>query len=178
MPHESYFHSNNECYFMAYSELKPSRPTLMFIHGLGDAHIHSLSYLTSKLADHYNILIPDLLGHGKSSGSDDYRFQHQIEGLQLHINHLQKAFNLPFSDLILIAHSMGSIHATLLCESSLQSSIKGFINVEGSVTQYGSFIAENMMEKSLQESFAIWFQDFKQKKIYEKLAFDYISIRP
>jgi len=175
---ESYYHLNNEFYFMAHSELKPSRLTLLFIHGLGDAHIHYLPYLHSVLAQDYNILIPDLLGYGKSSAAKDYRFQYQIAGLQQHIHHLHKIFNLPLSNFILIAHSMGGIHATLLCESNFSPNIKGFINVEGSITQYGSFIAKNMLNSLKTKTFSKWFTDFKQKNIYETLGYQSIPIRP
>ena len=91
--YESYFHSDDEHYFMVHSELKASRPTLLFIHGLGDAHIDMLPYLNSSLAQHYNILIPDLLGYGKSSSGKDYSFQHQVEGIKNHLDYLQKKLN-------------------------------------------------------------------------------------
>lgn len=178
MIHESYFHTGNESYFMIHSELVSSRPTLLFIHGLGDSHIYCQPYLNSNLIDHYNILILDLLGYGKSSASEDYSFEHQVRGIEEHINYLQKTWDLQFSDFILVAHSMGGIHATLLCESSLRKHIKAFINVEGSITQFGSFIAENMVNSIKKESFSEWYDNFKQKKIYETLGLQYPSIRP
>lgn len=178
MIHESYFHTDDEYYFMIHSELLSSRPTLLFIHGLGDAHMHYRAYLDSDLINHYNLLIPDLLGHGKSSAAQDYSFQHQVKGIEQHIDYLQKTLEIKLSDFILIAHSMGGIHATLLCESNLQKSIKAFINVEGSITQFGSFIAEDMVKTLKKESFMQWYDHFKQKKIYETLALEYVSIRP
>lgn len=176
--YESYFPIKDECYFMSHSELKASRPTLLFIHGLGDSHIDYRSYLNSNLAQHYNILIPDLLGHGKSSSSQNYRFEHQIQGIEKHIDFLQKTHGEPISNFVLIAHSMGGIHATLLCESNLKQQIKAFINVEGSITQFGSFIAENMIASIENESFSSWYEQFKQAKIYANLALQNSSIRP
>ncbi|OGT37597.1 MAG: hypothetical protein A3F11_10200 [Gammaproteobacteria bacterium RIFCSPHIGHO2_12_FULL_37_14] len=176
--YESYFQLGKEYYFLLHSELKSSRPTLLFIHGLGDASVDYRDYLTSNLIDRYNILVPDLLGYGKSSASSDYSFKHQVDGIEQHIFYLQKICNVELSNFILISHSMGSIHATLLCESSLKKLIKAFINVEGSITQFGSFIAEKMMNAIAENKFPEWYKDFKQTQIYENLAQKNISIRP
>ncbi len=162
MNQESYFSLASETYFIAHSELISSRPTLLFIHGLGDSHIDFLPYLTSDLTKNFNILIPDLLGYGKSSSASDYSFQHQVQGIINHLDYLQAKTKIKFNDIILIAHSMGGIHATLLCDSTLKNVIKGFINVEGSVTQYGSFVSKNMIESLKISSFADWFAEFKR----------------
>lgn len=160
--HESYFQFNNDTFFLAHNDLA-RRPTLLFIHGLGDSHISYLPYFSTELAKHYNILIPDLLGHGNSSASatNDYSFHYQIQGVTQHLTYLQK--HLSLSNIILIAHSMGGIHATLLCDTSLKQCITNFICVEGSVTQYGSFISENMVQSLKTEPFDKWFQGFKEK---------------
>ncbi len=179
MINESYFYTENECYFMIHSpELRSSRPTILFVHGLGDSHIDYLPYLKSSLIEHYNILIPDLLGHGKSSASSDYCFEHQVQGIENHIIYLQKIKNVQLANFILVAHSMGGIHATLLCESAMKKSIKTLINVEGSITQFGSFIAEKLVQAVNEQRFSAWFDDFKQKKIYEGLAQQFIAVRP
>jgi pimeloyl-ACP methyl ester carboxylesterase len=161
MTKESYFSLADETYFMAHSELAPFRYTLLFIHGLGDSHINYLHYLSSDLVKHFNLLIPDLLGYGKSSSASDYTFQHQIQGIMHHLEYLQITTKIKIDNIILIAHSMGGIHATLLCESAIKNLIKGFINVEGSVTQYGSFISQSMIEALKTCSFDDWFADFK-----------------
>lgn len=178
MMHESYFYIGDECYFMAHSELKLSRPTLLFLHGLGDSGISYRPYLYSDLIKNYNILIPDLLGCGKSSSAKDYDFNHQVQGIEQHIKYLKENSGIKFSNFILIAHSMGSIHATLLCQSEFKRMVKAFINVEGSITQYGSFIAEEMMNALKSHNFIKWYDHFKQKIIYEKLAAQFSSIRP
>lgn len=161
MTHESYFSLANETYFMAHSDLAPDCTTLLFIHGLGDSHIDYMQYLSSDLINHFNVLIPDLLGYGKSSSSSDYCFQHQIQGIVQHLNFLESTTKIKFNNILLVAHSMGGIHATLLCESSIKDLIKGFINVEGSVTQYGSFVSKNMIDALKTRSFDEWFAKFK-----------------
>ncbi len=161
MIQESYFSLADETYFMAHSELASSRPTLLFIHGLGDSHIDYLPYLSSALINHFNVLIPDLLGYGSSSSGRDYSFQHQTQGIVHHLDFLQATTKIKFNNIILIAHSMGGIHGTLLCESDIKNQIKGFMNVEGSVTQYGSFISQNMVEALKTRRFDDWFAEFK-----------------
>jgi pimeloyl-ACP methyl ester carboxylesterase len=164
MRQESYFCKGNECHFMAHSELNSTRPTILFIHGLGDSSVSYYPYLNSSLINFYNILIPDLLGYGKSSCSRDYSFQHQVTGVVQHIEYLQNTHPVQFDNIILIAHSMGSIHATLLCQSHLN--IKAFMNVEGSITQYGSFVAEKMTDAIKKNKFKLWYQEFKNS-IYQ-----------
>lgn len=161
MTQESYFILADETYYMAHSALTSSRSTLVFIHGLGDSHIDYLHYLSSDLINHFNILIPDLLGYGNSSSANDYSFAHQVQGIVHHLDFLQSKTKTKFNNIILVAHSMGGIHATLLFESSIKKLIKGFINVEGSVTQYGSFISKSMIEALKTRSFDDWFTDFK-----------------
>lgn len=177
MIQESYLHLGDECYFMVHSELMASRPTLLFLHGLGDAHLHYRSYLTSELIKHYNILVPDLLGYGKSSASEDYRIERQVKGIEQQIHHLQKTSGVSLSNFILIAHSMGGIHATLLCKSAFKNAVKAFINIEGSVTQFSSFISKSVATRKKEESFSEWFNAFKQQKIYENLGLKYPCMR-
>lgn len=177
MFYESYFVIDNECYFMAHSNLMVNRLTLLFIHGLGDSHINYLPYLNSSLTEQYNVLVPDLLGYGKSSRARDYCFSHQVIGLEKHISYLQKTTNIRLSDFILIAHSMGGIHATLLCASSFKESIKAFINVEGSVTQFGSFISADMVHSLKIESFTMWWMRYKKKIMDDMIKSPYFYIR-
>ncbi len=155
---------------MAHSVLKSNRPTLLFIHGLGDSSISYDNFLRSQQLSDFNLLIPDLLGHGRSSEASDYSFQHQTNGIIQQLNYLQNKLNSKLTNLILVAHSMGSIHATLLCESSLKQHIKGFINVEGSITQYGSFVSESAVKAVDENRFSSWLNEFKQTTIYQKSA--------
>lgn len=168
MVQESYFYSGNECYYMAHSKLASKRPTLLIIHGLGDSGMSYREFLHADSLKNYNILIPDLLGHGKSSGAEDYSFQHQVHGILKHIDYLAHQANVVFSDFILLSHSMGGIHATLLCKSPLGSMIKKFINIEGSITQYGAFISARVAEEKKKNTFFTWFEDFKQSIIYQE----------
>jgi pimeloyl-ACP methyl ester carboxylesterase len=126
---ESYFQYQNSHHYLIHSGLAPNLPTLLIIHGLGDS---SLNYREFLSLTNYNVLIPDLLGYGKSSGAGDYSCNNQVNAIIHHINHLQKESGIALSNITLLAHSMGAIVATLLCESDLKSQIKALISVEGS----------------------------------------------
>lgn len=158
---EFYFQSHNECLFLASSEITSQKVTLLFVHGLGDSSISYMPYLDMDTLSEFNILIPDLLGYGRSSSSDDYSFEHQVNGIVNQILNLESSLQIDLNNIVLIAHSMGSIHATLLCESILKNRIKAFVNVEGSITQYGSFISETVMGIAENNRMS-WFDNFKQ----------------
>jgi pimeloyl-ACP methyl ester carboxylesterase len=158
---ESYFQFQDKFYYLIHSKLKAFCPTLLFIHGIGDASVNYNDFIQSELVNDYNILVPDLLGYGKSSAADDYSFQNQVSGMQQHMQHLESQYEIKLDPIILIAHSMGAIHATLLCESQMAKNIKGFINVEGSITQYGSFVADKVKEAEINNNFLSMFNDFK-----------------
>lgn len=162
---ESYFF-DQEIYFMQHTPLRKECATLLFIHGLGDSSINYRSFLSTPLLKNYNILIPDLLGYGKSSNSADYSFQHQVNGLLKHLAFLEQQSKITLNNIVLISHSMGGIHATLLCESPLKEKIIGFINVEGSITQYGAFISNDTVKAITQNNFPTWFHKFKEITVY------------
>ncbi|OAJ33228.1 alpha/beta fold hydrolase [Piscirickettsia salmonis] len=54
--------------------LQGSDTLLVFIHGLGDSHLnYQLFFDLSELLP-FDLIAPDLLGHGKSSRADDYDY--------------------------------------------------------------------------------------------------------
>jgi len=166
---ENYFQIKNACSFMRHSSLMPDRKTLLFLHGIGDSSLSYLPFFQTKALTEFNILIPDLLGHGKSSKNDDYSFTLQTETIIKQIMALENQMGFPFNDLILIPHSMASIHAMLICESEMRRQIKGIINVEGSITQYGSFVSEAVFKAVMHKSFDLWFQEFKDVTVFCEL---------
>lgn len=177
MIQDSYFDYQDECHYLAHSDLSANRPTLLIIHGLGDSGLSYREFLRTRELDDFNIIIPDLLGHGKSARAREYTFEKQTQGIIQHINHLQEKFNLELNDFVLLSHSMGSIHATYLCESELKNKIKRFINVEGSVTQYGSFISQKVAAEVKDNHFDAWFTNFKMNNIYHDMGWEYLAFR-
>lgn len=160
---ESYFVHGKDCGYLGHSALRADRPTILILHGLGDSSLSYHAFFSEKLLENYNILIPDLLGYGKSSSCGDYRFATQIDFIIKHVNYLAQQFNIDFSNIFLLSHSMGGILGALLCYSVLKNKIAGFINVEGSVTQYGAFISSQVAKAVEDNYFDSWFVEFKDK---------------
>ena len=49
-----------------------TRPTVLFIHGIGESGLSFLVAFHSSLPSNFNIIVPDLLGFGKSSHATNY----------------------------------------------------------------------------------------------------------
>lgn len=165
---EFYDQSEGACCFIQYSDLRPDRKTLLFLHGIGDSSVSYLPFFLDKKLSQFNLLAPDLLGHGKSSANSDYSFDRQCDLIVKQINHLQDKIGFVFEEIILISHSMAGIHSLLLCQSSIKKQIKAFINVEGSITPYGSFVSEAVSRINEKHAFESWFQKFKEISIFNK----------
>lgn len=89
------------------SEIRAERPTLLLLHGLSGSSAVWLPY-EKKLEASYNILSPDLRGHGKSWRWSKYHdhdigfFADDIEVLLAHVGITQH---------VLVAHSFGTLVA-------------------------------------------------------------------
>ena len=89
------------------NEFERNRPTLLFIHGLSSSSSAWIDY-EKKFENKYNIVLPDLRGHGNShklKSYDDYKISKladDIYDLVTHLN-LEKFF--------LISHSFGTLIA-------------------------------------------------------------------
>jgi pimeloyl-ACP methyl ester carboxylesterase len=163
---ESYLKINGEYLFYRHNEIDINRPSLLFVHGLGDS---SLSFEDAfkhpGLSSNYNIIVPDLIGYGRSSGAADlehYRFDAHIQRLWALVKHLK------LKQIILIGHSMGGDITTLMCESDSKSLIKKYISIEGDVTQHELFVSGKAVEADRQGNFKEWFyDDFMYKTIFK-----------
>jgi pimeloyl-ACP methyl ester carboxylesterase len=166
---ENYFSYEHFYSFLRHSALlKADRKTLLFLHGIGDSSLSFLPFFAASELKDFNILIPDLLGHGKSSKNNDYSFKVQVTAIIKHIQALEETIGFDFENIILIPHSMGAILAIFLCESVIKNRIKGFINIEGTITQYGSFVSETVSKAASQNKFDQWFHEFKESIIFDK----------
>lgn len=171
------YHKVDQSYsFLRHSVLLPQRKTLVFMHGIGDSGLSYLPFLQASTLTQFNILIPDFLGYGKSSKNKDYHFLVQIKFFIEHIKALEQQMNFSFNELILIPHSMAGIHAMLLCDSEIKNQIKGIVNVEGSITQYGSFISKKVATIA-KDNFASWFNHFKEVTIFDEYIKKHLSYR-
>lgn len=81
---------------------------LIFTHGISEYGLRH-SYLFDLLSSHYNILVYDLRGHGRSEGERGFvKSFHEYENdLSLWIKSTQKQY--PEASISLMGHSMGSL---------------------------------------------------------------------
>ena len=152
---ETIFKDGSEFNYIRHNEISTDRMTLLFIHGLGESGQCFQEVFEDGRFDNCNIIVPDLIGYGKSSESvnEDYGFDTHIEKLWKIIEYFKVL------DLIVIGHSMGGDIATLLCASDKNNKIVRFVNIEGGITQYDLFISQEAVNAAEAGNFAHWFHD-------------------
>ncbi|ODS34023.1 MAG: putative aminoacrylate hydrolase RutD [Candidatus Scalindua rubra] len=171
---EMIFQEGNEFNYVRYNEILPDRMTLLFIHGLGDSGLCFQKVFEDKRFDKFNIIVPDMVGYGKSSASANGDY-----GFASYINRIWKIIEeMKINDLTVIGHSMGGDIATLLCNSDQKYKIKKFVNIEGNITQFDLFISLEAIKAAEDENFVYWFyDDFMKSKVFEDWGQKYPSCR-
>ncbi len=129
---------------------------IWFIHGFGEtADSFSGAENNSDILENYSIRIPNLPGCGKSNALSFESIDDTAQLLVESINELS-----PNKDIILVAHSMGTIIGEKIAEK-LSSRVKLFINIEGFLIQY----KERFSSTILQYDEPLQFYDAFVKKI-------------
>lgn len=137
-----------------HNELDAGRETLLFIHGLGESGLCFIEALTHPFLTSYNILVPDLIGFGRSSAADkdDYAFDSQIDRLVslLDVTNTDRAH--------VIGHSMGGDLGTLFCDK-YATRATSFMNVEGDLTPDDRFITNRAIAADHEGRFEDWLRN-------------------
>lgn len=116
--------------FIRYRINERSSNPILFIHGIGESG--RCFFDAFGMPGKYNIIVPDLLGFGKSEKvkkNPDYSFSCQMKILR----ELISRFDL--KDIILVGHSYGGILGALICSDDNHGRIKKFVNVEGGIAR-------------------------------------------
>jgi pimeloyl-ACP methyl ester carboxylesterase len=150
--HRSTINVSGGTLFYRHTQIDSQRPTLLCIHGLGDSGQAFLEAFREADLQAYNIIVPDLLGYGKSSraSDDDYCFYRQITRLY------QLLDGLGIMEFDLIGHSMGGDIGTLMCANDEQGRIQAFANIEGDLTQGDRFITNQALAAEKTIGFEFW----------------------
>jgi len=92
-------------------EWSPERPSLLLIHGAGlNRTVWVL--LARYFSRHgYNLIVPDLPGHGQSEGKAPSSIEAQAEHVWTLIDVLKASYGLPDTPLSVGGHSMGALTA-------------------------------------------------------------------
>ena len=74
--HETTIEVDGGQMYYRYNDFDASRPTVLFIHGIGESGFCFLEAFQAPLLSDFNIVVPDLLGFGRSSpaADQDYTF--------------------------------------------------------------------------------------------------------
>ncbi len=168
------FKEGNEFNYIRHNEILSNRMTLLFVHGLGESGQCFQEVFEDRRFDNCNIIVPDLIGYGKSSeaADGDYGFEAHREKLWKIIAYFK------IHDLIVIGHSMGGDIATLLCDSDNKNKIVKFVNIEGGLTQLDLFISQEAVKAAENGNFTHWFYDeFMQTTVLDDWGRKYPSCR-
>lgn len=178
MIHESLIKIFDDYVFLRHNSILPDRPTLLFIHGLGDSGKSFQEALEDTRFDMFNILVPDLAGYGRSSASTDYSFGAHTNRLWNLIESLESQERIKIERLIAVGHSLGGDITTLFCNSDRKGKVRKFVNIEGDITQFDLFISGQAVEAANRGEFKEWFESvFMEQKIYAELGNQYESCR-
>ena len=152
-----------------HSSLRQGRPTVLFVHGLGDSSLaFDEAFHREECAD-FNLVAPDLSGHGSSPAAHDGLYT--LEAMASRLAALIEAMDL--QQLAVVGHSLGGDVTTVLASADGSGRINRIVNVEGTLAPGDMFIC-NRATKAAEagyEAFENWFhQQFCQETVLEKWA--------
>jgi pimeloyl-ACP methyl ester carboxylesterase len=169
---ESVLQLGNEYHYVRHNKISFDKETLLFLHGLGDSGLCFQEVFQDKRFDRFNIIVPDIIGYGRSSSAtnEDYSFSSYITKLWKLIERMN------INGLTVIGHSMGGDIAAILCDSDQRNVIKKFVNIEGNITQFDLFISSNAVKAAEDANFEHWFyEEFMKSIVFDDWAQKYSS---
>lgn len=165
---ESYLEIGNEQLYVRHNEIEPGRRSLLLVHGLGDSGLSFEDVFTYEQFDDVNIIVPDLVGCGKSSCStknNGYCYEAHVDRLW----GLIRRYDL--EDMTLVGHSMGGDITTLMCKADRRGIISKFLNIEGDITQFDPSMSKAAVKAAGEDRFDSWFtDDFRERFVFRTLG--------
>lgn len=170
---ESYLSFGQNTLFCRHTAIVEHRPSILLLHGLGDSGLAFGEIFEDRRFDDFNIVVPDLLGYGRSSQSParNYSFDLHLDSVWQVIEHFR------LGQITLVGHSMGGDLGTLLCRQQAnleplqprghEIRISRFLNVEGNLTKSDLFISGEAAKAADEGRFEEWFAgDFVYRQVY------------
>lgn len=170
---EDFLRFQDDYIYLRYNSVTDDKPALLMLHGLGDSGLTFEDVFDDPGLGMFNILVPDLIGYGRSSKSaqGDYSFESQVRRLWDLLDRVRAR------RVFVVGHSLGGDLATLLCASDRHGRIERFVNVEGDVTQYDLFISSKAVEAAAAGRFEEWLRTFRDSTVYRDWGSKYESCR-
>jgi pimeloyl-ACP methyl ester carboxylesterase len=165
---EEFIQLDGETVFVRHSELMPGRPTLLFVHALGDSGLAFSAAFHYLQSIDYNLVAPDLVGYGRSSAAlnGDY-------SLARHILRLKRvASYLGIAQLALVGHSLGGLIATEWATSENPTQLQALVNIEGNLTPADASFSRRAVEAfySFAEDSTVWSAWFRSTFVPNLIA--------
>ncbi|NQT16388.1 MAG: alpha/beta hydrolase [Planctomycetes bacterium] len=137
--------------YYRHTDIVAGRPTILFIHGLGESGLCFLEAFHESLLRGFNIVVPDLLGFGKSTPAREHKYEFSLQ--------ISRACTLldriGVEKVHLVGHSMGGDIGTLFCQQE-SDRVLSFVNVEGNLTPKDRTITDKAIAAEAVGRFEEW----------------------
>lgn len=163
---ETYLEVDGVTVFVRHNNLGAARPTILFIHGLGESGLSFQEVFNDQALAGTNLLVPDLAGYGRSSGAADLSLDAHVARLWKTLRAIEQVSGFTLDKLSVIGHSMGGDIATLLCDADSEKRIQKLVNIEGDLTEFDVFISNQAVRAQESGRFSTWFEsEFKDELV-------------
>jgi pimeloyl-ACP methyl ester carboxylesterase len=146
--------------FFRHNDVHPSRPVVLFIHGLGESGLCFKEAFESRVTKECSLVVPDMMGYGRSSVAvgGDYSMESQIRRLWRLLD------SMGVDSFYVVGHSLGGDIGTFMASADTRQRLKGLVNIEGDLTPHDVFFSNRVVSASEAGNFAEWFErEFKEE---------------
>lgn len=171
---EHVFTSAEGSIFLRHQNLSKNLPVLVLVHGLGESGLCFNEAFESPDLQDYTLIVPDMLGYGRSTQSydNDYSMEAQVRRLWRLVD------DLKIQTFFILGHSLGGDIAGLMAATDTQKRIQGLINVEGALTPSDTFFSSKILSAAQGKEFNYWFEtEFKEDLVLKRLGNKWPSCR-
>ncbi|MEO0895291.1 MAG: alpha/beta fold hydrolase [Bacteroidota bacterium] len=161
--------------FIRHNQLDEQRDSIWLIHGFADSGLVYQESFQSKLAEHFNLFVPDMPGFGVSPLGTDHK---DIKRQAALLADIIKKSTKENRNINLVAHSIGGLIGTWICQQ-LEDRINHYVNVEGNLTEADSYFSNKPLKYANGQEFLEAFEQeiFKKAQAEERYRRYYASLR-
>ncbi|MBD3165670.1 alpha/beta fold hydrolase [bacterium] len=139
--------------FYRYRPGDPDRPTLMLLHGIGDAGQCWAEAFQHSAMEPFTLVAPDLPGYGNSLPWKESLWA--LERFHRLLDALERVH--PIDRLVLVGHSMGGDIAIRSAMGKANGHYRKIYNIESNITQDDTFLSSEAIKADREGRFDPWF---------------------